>query len=65
MCIPCVMCGACMEKVEDGDDSFDTTCPECGEPVAPSDLSCPHCFAFLPHNAACRARRGRDESSKM
>lgn len=48
MCIPCVMCGACMESgaadaVENG------RCPSCGEAVPPDAVSCPHCYTFLPH----------------
>ena len=46
MCIPCVMCGACMngegmQGVEDG------RCPSCGEIVLPDAVSCPHCYTFL------------------
>lgn len=46
MCIPCVMCGACMadgsgERIDDG------RCPECGEPVPDDAVSCPECFTFL------------------
>ncbi len=46
MCIPCVMCGACMadgssERIDDG------RCPECGEPVPDNAVSCPKCFTFL------------------
>lgn len=46
MCIPCVMCGACMngegmQGVEDG------RCPSCGEIVPPDAASCPHCYTFL------------------
>lgn len=46
MCIPCVMCGACMDGegmqgVEEG------RCPSCGEIVPPDVISCPHCYTFL------------------
>lgn len=46
MCIPCVMCGACMDGegmqgVEEG------RCPSCGEIVPPDAISCPHCYTFL------------------
>lgn len=46
MCIPCVMCGACMngegmQGVEDG------RCSSCGEVVPPDAISCPHCYTFL------------------
>ncbi len=46
MCIPCVMCGACMDGegmqgVEEG------RCPSCGEVVPPDAISCPHCYTFL------------------
>ena len=46
MCIPCVMCSACMadgsgERIDDG------RCPECGEPVPDNAVSCPKCFTFL------------------
>lgn len=46
MCIPCVMCGACMDGegmqgVEEG------RCPSCGETVPPDAISCPHCYTFL------------------
>lgn len=46
MCIPCVMCGACMDGegmqgVEEG------RCPSCGEIVPQDAISCPHCYTFL------------------
>ena len=46
MCIPCVMCGACMDGegmqgVEEG------RCPSCGEIVPPDAISCPYCYTFL------------------
>ena len=46
MCIPCVMCGVCMDGegmqgVEEG------RCPSCGEIVPPDAISCPHCYTFL------------------
>lgn len=46
MCIPCVMCGACMDGegmqgVEEG------RCPSCGKIVPPDAISCPHCYTFL------------------
>ncbi len=46
MCIPCVMCGACMESgaanaLDDG------RCPACGEEVPPDAISCPHCYTLL------------------
>ena len=46
MCIPCVMCGACMDGegmqgVEEG------RCPSCGEVVPPDAISCPHCYTFF------------------
>lgn len=51
MCIPCVMCGACMngegmQGVEEG------RCPSCGEIVPPDAISCPHCYTFLYRNPA-------------
>ncbi|RDB60507.1 hypothetical protein C1878_13705 [Gordonibacter sp. 28C] len=61
MCIPCVMCGACMDG--NGADVDDGRCPACGEPVPDDALSCPHCFTFLyrkPAVAAERREAGRD-----
>lgn len=46
MCIPCVMCGACMAD-ESGEHIDDGRCPECGEPVPDDAVSCPKCFTFL------------------
>ncbi|GKG90110.1 hypothetical protein CE91St32_11520 [Gordonibacter pamelaeae] len=46
MCIPCVMCGACMAD-ESGEHIDDGRCPECGEPVLDNAVSCPKCFTFL------------------
>lgn len=51
MCIPCVMCGACMDGegmqgVEEG------RCPSCGEVVPPDAISCPHCYTFLYRKSA-------------
>ena len=46
MCIPCVMCGACMAD-ESGEHIDDGRCPECGEPVPDNAVSCPKCFTFL------------------
>ena len=54
MCIPCVMCGACM-----GGDGMPTVtddrCPSCGEPVPPDAVSCPHCYTFLYRKPASAA----------
>lgn len=54
MCIPCVMCGACMngegmQGIEDG------RCPSCGEIVPPDAVSCPHCYTFLYRKSAASA----------
>ena len=54
MCIPCVMCGACMDGegmqgVEEG------RCPSCGEIVPPDAVSCPHCYTFLYRTPAASA----------
>lgn len=46
MCIPCVMCGACMTD-SNGERADDGRCPECGEPVPNNAVSCPKCFTFL------------------
>lgn len=57
MCIPCVMCGACMGLSEDGAPiASETSCPECGEVVGATDVTCPHCFTFLPANAMLKKR---------
>ena len=46
MCIPCVMCGGCVDpnnavSLEEG------VCPECGSAVDEDALSCPYCYTFL------------------
>lgn len=46
MCIPCVMCGACMDG-EGMQGVEEDRCPSCGEVVPPDAISCPHCYAFL------------------
>lgn len=66
MCIPCVMCGACMGL----DDDFalgmhETECPECGHPVAETDISCPFCYAFLPMNAKERQRQSPEQEQRQ
>ncbi|MBC2890369.1 zinc ribbon domain-containing protein [Gordonibacter massiliensis (ex Traore et al. 2017)] len=55
MCIPCVMCGACMDG--DGTAAADGRCPACGEPVAPDAVSCPKCFTFLYRKPAAPSDR--------
>lgn len=45
MCIPCVMCGACMSGASI--DVNDGRCPECGSEVPPDAVSCPVCYTFL------------------
>lgn len=55
MCIHCVMCGACMGLQEGDPAQYEHVCPECGVQVAESDISCPACHTFLPHNARARA----------
>lgn len=57
MCIPCVMCGACMGLGDnEGELAAETVCPECGEAVAPTDITCPNCFTFLARNAMLKKR---------
>lgn len=63
MCIPCVMCGACMGLQEDAPAQHECTCPECGMPVAASDFSCPSCHTFLPLNARAKAAAAKTASS--
>lgn len=50
MCIPCVMCGACMDAGA-ADAVADGRCPACGEQVPPDAVSCPHCYTFLPRRS--------------
>lgn len=50
MCIPCVMCGACMDAASDG--VRDGRCPACGAEVPPDAVSCPECYTFLPRPPA-------------
>lgn len=45
MCIPCVMCGACMEAASS--EVSEGRCPECGSEVPPGAVSCPVCYTFL------------------
>lgn len=54
MCIPCVMCGACM-SADNASAVADGRCPACGAPVAPDDVSCPSCYAFLYRRPAAHA----------
>lgn len=63
MCIPCVMCGACMDGegmqgVEEG------RCPSCGEIVPPDAISCPHCYTFLYRKPAQRDPQKRDSNTE-
>lgn len=63
MCIPCVMCGACMDGegmqgVEEG------RCPSCGEIVPPDAISCPHCYAFLYRKPVQQDRQERDSGTE-
>lgn len=45
MCIPCVMCGACMDAAAGG--ARDGRCPACGAELPPGAVSCPACFTFV------------------
>lgn len=60
MCIPCVMCGACMEESQGG-TAFDGTCPACGESVDADMISCPICFTLLPKRHDGNIPRGEDD----
>lgn len=69
MCIPCVMCGACMERCEDG-DAAKGVCPECGREVPPDAFSCPSCYTFIPRaqaqgSPAKDARQTRPETQQQ
>ena len=46
MCIPCVMCGACVDP-DNAVDLEEGVCPDCGEPVPDDAVSCPNCYTFL------------------
>lgn len=46
MCIPCVMCGACIDP-DNAEAVALGSCPECGMEVPDDAISCPNCFAFL------------------
>lgn len=46
MCIPCVMCGACIDP-QNAESVVSGTCPECGKDVSDDAVSCPNCYAFL------------------
>ena len=46
MCIPCVMCGACVDP-DNAVDLEEGVCPDCGEPVPDDAVSCPSCYTFL------------------
>lgn len=64
MCIPCVMCGACMDGegmqgVEEG------RCPSCGEVVPPDAISCPHCYTFLYRKPASAVPDRADADKKF
>lgn len=63
MCIPCVMCGACMDGegmqgVEEG------RCPSCGEIVPPDAISCPHCYTFLYRKPAQQDQQEQDSDTE-
>ena len=61
MCIPCVMCGACMDSSKLAADlQYETSCPECGCAVSQDDISCPQCPTLLSTNVLLQRRR-RDE----
>lgn len=47
MCIPCVMCGACIGEYR-GDPMDEGKCPECGEGIDPESICCPHCYTLIP-----------------
>ncbi len=58
MCIPCVMCGACMGLGDDeGELMAETVCPECGKAVNATDVTCPNCYTFLAKNAMLNKQR--------
>lgn len=64
MCIPCVMCGACMGLDEDAAElTAETICPECGEAVSAADITCPSCFTFLAKNAMLKKKRDEAQAS--
>lgn len=67
MCIPCVMCGACMGVGSDEQPS--TVCPECGSKVQRSDIRCPECYTVLPGNLAARkanlANTGEEAAAQL
>ncbi len=65
MCIPCVMCGACMDLDESADLEPETTCPECGLPVSPSDISCPNCFTILTTNVFLKRQDFQEQHEVM
>ena len=58
MCIPCVMCGACMGLGDDeGELMAETVCPECGKAFNATDVTCPSCYTFLAKNAMLNKQR--------
>lgn len=62
MCIPCVMCGACMDLDALDNLEYETSCPECGQPVSPSDISCPNCFTLLTANVFLKRQADLEQS---
>lgn len=46
MCIPCVMCGACIDPAN-AESINEGVCPECGMGVSEDAVSCPNCYAFI------------------
>lgn len=45
MCIPCTMCGACLERMGDLPPNV---CPSCGSEVPDDALVCPSCYTLVP-----------------
>ncbi len=46
MCIPCVMCGACLDPAN-AEAIAEGVCPECGQEISEDVVSCPNCYAFI------------------
>ena len=63
MCIPCVMCGACMDG-EGMQGVKEGRCPSCGEIVPPDAISCPHCYTFLYRKPAQQDPQKRDSNTE-
>ncbi len=60
MCIPCVMCGSCINP-QNAETLALGTCPECGLEVPDDAISCPNCYAFL-YRPTASSSESSDES---